>query len=117
MKLGIIGSRSFSDYELLCKEVSKFEDIELIISGGASGADLLGERYAREHKIPTKIFYPNWNKFGNRAGYLRNSDIVRNSNHIIAFHDGVSRGTMDSIRKARDLDIPVTVILFGDRND
>lgn len=113
MKLGIIGSRSFSDYELLCKEVSKFEDIELIISGGASGADLLGERYAREHKIPTKIFYPDWKKFGQRAGFLRNSDIVRNSEHTIAFWDQASAGTRDSINKAKELGIPITIIIFS----
>lgn len=112
MKLGIIGSRSFSDYDLLCKEVSKFEDITLIISGGASGADLLGERYAREHKIPTRIFYPDWKKYGSRAGFLRNSDIVRSSEHIIIFWDGISRGSQDSINKAKELNINHTIILF-----
>lgn len=115
MKLGIIGSRSFSDYTLLFKEVSKFENITLIISGGAVGADLLGERYAKEHKIPTRIFYPDWNRFGKRAGFLRNLDIVRNSDHIIVFWNGISRGSQDSINKAKELNIPVTVILFGDK--
>lgn len=115
MRLGIIGSRSFSDYKLLCEEVAKFGDIELIVSGGAAGADLLGERYAREHKIPTRIFYPDWKKYGKRAGFLRNSDIVRSSEHIIAFWDQSSAGTRDSINKAKELGIPITIVHFSSK--
>ncbi len=118
MKVGVIGSRSFTDYDLLKSELDKIREVSeitCIVSGGATGADLLGERYAKEHKIPTKIFFPDWKKFGKRAGFLRNSDIVRNSTIIIAFWNGASSGTLDSINKAKDLDIPVTVILFGEK--
>ena len=111
MKVGVIGSRTFKDYELLKKTLASFE-ITQIISGGASGADTLAEWYAFEKKIPLKVFRPDWKKFGKRAGFLRNTDIVKNSEHVIAFHNGESRGTMDSIQKAKDLGIPVTVIIF-----
>lgn len=112
MRIGVIGSRSFNDFELMRKELDKIPNITLIVSGGASGADILAERYAKNRRIPTKIFYPDWKKFGKRAGYLRNSDIVRNSERIIAFWNGVSSGTRDSIKKATELGIPVTVITF-----
>ena len=111
MKVGVIGSRTFKDYELLKKTLASFE-ITQIISGGASGADTIAEWYAFEKKIPLKVFRPDWKKFGKRAGFLRNTDIVKNSEHVIAFHNGESRGTMDSIQKAKDLGIPVTVIIF-----
>lgn len=112
MKVGVVGSRSFTDYELMKKTLDEFEITE-IISGGANGADKLAELYAFENKIPLKIFRPDWNKFGKRAGFLRNSDIVNNSEHVIAFWNTSSRGTLDSISKAKELNIPVTIVNFS----
>jgi hypothetical protein len=102
MKLAIIGSRNFNNYEIFKKEVDIFIiennfTVDLIISGGAKGADSLGERYAREYDLPTQIFYPNWDKYGKKAGYLRNIDIVKSSDAVIAFWDGSSPGTKSSI--------------------
>jgi len=103
MKIGIIGSRLFNDYD-------KFLDIlrlfsiscsDEIISGGARGADSLAERYAEYYGIPIKVFKADWNKYGKRAGFLRNTDIVKESDMIIAFWDGQSRGTKDSLDKAK----------------
>ena len=43
MKLAIVGSREFGNYDLVCAEVEKLkkngQKIELIVSGGAKGAD------------------------------------------------------------------------------
>jgi len=50
MKVIVAGSRSFRDYEVLCKVLDEME-ITTIISGGARGADKLGERYAKERGI------------------------------------------------------------------
>ena len=44
MKLAIVGSREFENYDLLCAEVAKIQEtqkVELIVSGGAKGADTL----------------------------------------------------------------------------
>jgi hypothetical protein len=71
-----------------------------LVSGGAKGADTLGERYAKEHNIETKIFLPDWEKYGKKAGFLRNTDIINEAELIIAFWDGQSKGTKDSIDKA-----------------
>lgn len=102
MKIAIVGSRDFNNYFLLKTEIDKLNlDIDLIISGGAKGADSLGERYAKERKIKTKIFYPDWNKFGSKAGPLRNTQIIENSDVVIAFWNGISTGTLDSINKAK----------------
>lgn len=114
MKIGVVGSRSFKDYELLKQTLDSLSfEITQIISGGASGADTLAEWYALEKKIPLKVFRPDWKKFGKRAGFLRNTDIVKNSEHVIAFWDSLSRGTLDSINKAKNLNIPVTIVNFS----
>jgi hypothetical protein len=47
------------------------------------------------------VFLPDWGKYGKRAGLLRNSDIVAASEVILAFWDGSSTGTLDTITKAR----------------
>lgn len=98
MKVGIIGSRTFNDYPLLCSVLSNL-DIEIteVISGGAKGADSLAKQYAQEQNIPIQEFLPDWKIYGRAAGPIRNKDIVKSSDLIIAFWDGKSRGTKSSI--------------------
>jgi hypothetical protein len=62
--------------------------------------------------VPTRIFYPNWRKHGRIAGILRNKDIVNHSSRIVAFWDGVSKGTQNSIATAYKVNKPVTIIKF-----
>ena len=76
MKIAVIGSRSFNDYDLVKKELASIQDITEIVSGGASGADTLAARYARENGIRLTEFYPEWEKFGRAAGPKRNTSIV-----------------------------------------
>lgn len=111
MKVGVIGSRGFKDYDLVVKTLSKM-DISLIVSGGAIGADTLGERYAKENNIETKIFLPDWKTHGKSAGFIRNTDIINESEIIVAFWDGVSRGTKDSIDKANKLEKQVIIVNY-----
>jgi hypothetical protein len=111
MKVAVIGSRSFNDYELLRQTLSKLE-ITLVVSGGAKGADSLGEEYANANKIPTKIFLPDWDKYGKSAGMLRNSDIINEAEIVVAFWDGESKGCKDAIAKANKLNKKVLIISF-----
>ena len=118
MKLAIVGSRDFRNYVLLKKTIletllkwdTKVEDIECIVSGGARGADMLGEIWANKNKLNKKIFKPEWDKYGKGAGIMRNTDIVDESTHMIAFVAPTSRGTWDSIRKAQKKGIPIEII-------
>ena len=80
MKVAVIGGRDFNDYDKAKKSLDnilKFvdEDIE-IISGGAKGADAVGEKYAAEFGYPVKKFPADWDKFGKKAGYLRNKQMA-----------------------------------------
>lgn len=115
MRLAIIGSRTFNNYELLCREIDKlkvFYEIDIIVSGGANGADTLGKCYAQEHNIPFVAFTADWQKYGKAAGMIRNQTIVDDSDYIIAFWDGVSRGTKDSIRRASKCKKRYKIIYF-----
>ena len=116
MKLIIAGSRNFDNYELAEKiinfyiERNKIDTKKLeIISGGAKGADKLGERYAKEHNIKLACYKANWVKYGKQAGIVRNSQMAKEGDALIAFWDGISRGTKNMIETAlrRKLDVYV----------
>jgi hypothetical protein len=111
MKVAVIGSRSFNDYERLKDTLSKI-DVSLLVSGGANGADKLGEQYANENNIPTKIFLPDWEKHGKAAGFLRNTDIINEAELVVAFWDQQSNGTRDSIQKAEKQGKKVMIVTF-----
>lgn len=111
MKVAVIGSRSFNDYQRLKDTLSKI-DVSLLVSGGANGADKLGEQYANENNIPTKIFLPDWEKHGKAAGFLRNTDIINEAELVVAFWDQQSNGTRDSIQKAEKQGKKVMIVTF-----
>jgi hypothetical protein len=114
LKIGVVGSRGFNDYKLLKDTLDKYLDsVYLIVSGGAKGADQLGEKWANENGIKTLIFKPEWDKFGKVAGFLRNKDIVDHSDIIIAFWDGMSRGSEDTIKQAKKAGKEVIIVYFN----
>jgi hypothetical protein len=116
MKLSIVGSRTFNDktkaFTVLDEIAKQIGKIDLIISGGAGGSDTIGELYAQSNNIPTLIFLPNWEKYGKSAGFIRNSKIVDNCDVIIGFWDLNSRGTKDSLKKAKNLNKIIYIFDF-----
>lgn len=114
MKLIIAGSRDFADYDLLKKSVDALigeEPVE-IISGGARGADSLGKWYATVNNFPVTTVLPDWKKYGRAAGPLRNGEMAKIADTLIAFWDGESSGTRDMIRQATEKGLRVHVVKF-----
>ncbi len=114
MKIAIIGSRTFLDYELLSDTIKNYLSennliIKSVVSGGAKGADTLAEKFALENTIEMIVFKPDWKRFGKRAGFMRNTLIIENSDIVFAFWDGKSSGTKDSIEKAKSLNKKVII--------
>jgi hypothetical protein len=83
-----------------------------IVSGGAKGADKFGESWAEWNNIKITRFLPDWNKYGNRAGLIRNIEMADYADGLLAFWDKKSTGTQHMIEQAykRNLDIKVIVI-------
>ena len=104
-RLAIVGSRDFDDRALFYREmqklVNRFGKPRLVVSGGARGADTFGEQWAKGRGIEVMILLPDWAAHGRAAGNLRNTDIVAAVDRVIAFHKDGSRGTLDTLRKAR----------------
>tara|TARA_Y100000589_G_C27075357_1_gene597223 strand:+ start:638 stop:976 length:339 start_codon:yes stop_codon:yes gene_type:complete len=112
MKIGVVGSRDFDDYKKLEKELNKIEGITVIVSGGAKGADTLAREFAEKNDIKLTEFKPDYEQYGRGAPIRRNKKIVEYSDQIIAFWDGESRGTKNTIDIAKKQDKPITIIRF-----
>ena len=109
MKVIIAGSRDCTDMKILLEAIdeSKF-NISEVISGGARGADALGETWAKNNNIPLKIFPADWN-IGKSAGYIRNKQMAEYGNALIALWNGESKGTNHMIEIAKNLNLKVYV--------
>lgn len=128
MKIAIIGSRSFQNYNLLKFKLLPYRaSITEICSGGANGADSLAEIYAKENNIPIKVFPAEWDNFEEPcniknnaqgkpynalAGFNRNTKIIDYANFVVIFWDGKSPGTRDSMQKANKKRKDMLIVYF-----
>ena len=115
----IAGCRDFNNYKIAKRyinrclsEIKKQYDL-IIVSGGAKGADMLGERFANEKKLKIERYLPDWQKYGKAAGPKRNKEMAAVSDYIICFWDKKSRGTASPIRYGRLLDKPIRVKIIN----
>lgn len=111
----VAGSREYLNYT----EAEKFIDAciseikneyELIfISGGCRGADKLGERYAKEHNFKIEYYLAEWDKYGKKAGIIRNEIMAKRGDFVICFWDGKSKGTKSMIKYAEENQKPLRI--------
>lgn len=115
VKRVVAGCRSYTDYngakqyiDLCLSELIKSYEI-IILSGGCSGADMLGERYAEERNMRIERYPAQWDLYGKYAGPKRNMEMAENCDYIICFWDGKSKGTKSLIEIAKNLKRPLRV--------
>lgn len=99
MKVAIIGSRNLRITNL---ENYLPKDTNEIVSGGAKGIDTCAKVYALKNGIKLTEFLPEYNKYGRIAPIKRNDLIIDYADIVLAFWDGMSRGTkyvIDTCRK------------------
>lgn len=124
-KIIVAGSRDFDNFNFLAAKLSDYTfgmpSFE-IVSGGARGADTLGEEWAKAHNVHYEVFKPDWNPrgyFDRTAGFKRNIQMAEYATDLVAFWDGESRGTRHMIEQARKHNLQVTVFVrkTEDQND
>ena len=116
MKTIIAGSRDVDDYSIIEEAIADSEfKITEVVSGGAKGADQLGEEWALLNNVPVKKFIPDWddvsspdavvktNKWGKeynaKAGFIRNTEMAEYAEALIAI-DLNTNGTNHMIKEA-----------------
>lgn len=91
---------------------------EYLITGGAPGADTYAHNLARP-TVKRVVLHADWQGRGKAAGPERNARMIEAMRKIAAEHgltpgvialwDGSSRGTADTLRRARALGVEVEV--------
>ena len=114
----ICGGRDYkfnpADLEMLSEMHNKI-NFELIITGGARGADTEANLFARRHSIPLKVFNANWKLHGKSAGPIRNKIMLdylltfhdKNNLAVIAFPGG--RGTQNMVSIAKESGVKIFI--------
>lgn len=111
LRILITGSRHYSDRDkigLVFRNLMKrFKNDEyILISGNARGADKLGEEAAEELGWTVERYPADWNRYGKRAGGIRNQAMVDSGADLcLAFPTEGSIGTWDCVRRAKKADI------------
>lgn len=111
MKIGVVGSRNLTINELDKYVPSKCEKI---VSGGAVGIDKCAAEYARRQGIELLEIFPDYEKYGKAAPVLRNKTIADESDIVIAFWNGYSKGTKTIIEYCKKTNKLCTVVKMLD---
>lgn len=109
MKVAVIGSRHLNVNNL---QVYLPEFTTEIVSGGARGIDSCARVYAVNNHIKLTEFLPDYKKYGKSAPLVRNIEIIKYSDIIVAFWDGKSRGKKYVIENSRELNKQCRVYFF-----
>lgn len=134
--LAIIGSRSFTDWDLFKLIIDEnFLDVldgfnqykfKNIVSGAARGVDEMAARLSKEKDINLIEYPADWynlevencvvkiDKTGEQynalAGFNRNNLIIEAASHVLGIWDGSSKGTKHSLNLASKLKKNTTII-------
>jgi len=116
MKIIVSGSRSITQrkfiYDKLDALTAKLDDFIIVTGGCPRGADQLAEDWALTNGITVINYHAEWDKLGKAAGILRNQKMLNESGAktLVAFWDGISKGTADCIARARKKGLKVRII-------
>lgn len=109
MKTIIAGSRDIS-YECFIACLIRLlpyltDEITEVVSGEARGVDTFGKEWGRSNGIRVEPFPANWDKYRgakpNPAGFIRNEEMAKYADCLIAIWNGESGGTADMIDRAK----------------
>lgn len=103
--VAIVGSRDLSKrgLEAVVYFVGRLSRAHTVISGDARGVDRTAQDAAEARGLRVIRYPADWNRHKSRAGFLRNTELVRRADKVAAFWDGKSNGTWDTILKAKEM--------------
>jgi len=114
MRYLFCGGRDWTDQQKIERRMKKLGPNDLVIEGGAPGADFISGVLADMRGIPHATFKANWHFYHKAAGPIRNGWMLKfgQPDKVIAFHSDIekSKGTADMVRRARKAGVPVEVV-------
>jgi len=109
-RVAVVGSRDFPSQVIVERFVYMLPKQWTVVSGGARGVDSWAADTALHHRRDVLVYKAEWAKFGKSAGFVRNNQIVRDVDVIVAFHHNNSHGTKHTIQLARYLKKPCIIV-------
>lgn len=104
----VCGGREYSDRTQI-HQILKSLPINILIQGGARGADHLAKEWAESNGIHTATVNALWNFYGKSAGYKRNAAmLLLKPTLCVAFPGG--RGTAMMVVLCKQHEIPVITV-------
>jgi len=101
MRVLICGGRDFSDRELMHGLLDRLKPvIDVLIHGGAPGADIMAAEWAIHNDIATSSFPAAWAQHGRAAGPIRNRQMLTEGKPDVVFAFPGGRGTENMVRQA-----------------
>lgn len=108
MRILVTGSRDWTDAQRIADVLATVKPGPVTLVSGAcpTGADAMAERYAERRGWTVERHPAEWNKWGRRAGYVRNRQMVDlGADYCVAFIKASSRGATMTARMAEDAGI------------
>lgn len=103
----VTGNRNWTDKELVDQAIAG-ADADVVITGGARGADRPAKEVADARGIEVLVFKAEWGRYGRGAGMVNNRRLLdaalkRGPVLVLAFHDDLlnSKGTKNMVEIAR----------------
>ena len=89
------------------REYKRKHGIDILIQGGADGADRLCAEWAWDRQVPVATYNANWREHGKAAGPMRNQRMIDEGKPDagVAFPGG--RGTADMVQRLERSAVPV----------
>ena len=102
----VTGGRDYDDWAML-QEVLNFINPDVVVQGGAWGADQMAVDWAEYNKKEFLTFNADRNKHGRAAGPIRNKEMLQANPKavVVAFPGGA--GTANCVRTAVELNMIV----------
>lgn len=117
MRVLICGSRTFTEQKIVFDYIEQnLSSRDIVMHGAcATGADRLADRACKIFAIPVERYPANWVLHGKGAGPLRNQFMIdQKPNLVVAFWDGESTGTLDTLNRTVRRCIPFSVYWASD---
>lgn len=110
MRAIICGGREYDNYILawrILDKLAKRYNINHVIEGGARGADTIARRWAKKRKIKVSTENADWDRYGKKAGYIRNKKMrdVYKPKLVIAMPGGIGTNMMIDLAKEKNIKV------------
>ena len=123
VRIIVAGGRDFYDHSLLSSNLDRIisedfaSDEIIIVSGVAPGADREGETYAKRKGYSIHQFPAKWVIHGSAAGPIRNEEMAKNADVLVAFWNDLSPGTKNMIEVAKKYGLKTYIVRYNQEED